>query len=136
MRRADGHPARTLAELGRERLAVEKMSIPVFTLRQRGHEVYVVNDAEAVIAALAGNRTAYGYLWGPIAGWLLRDRRDVLIVEEFVPVDLWDFGIAVRAGDEELQADLNDAVARALEDGVTARLFAAHNVPWTAPRHR
>jgi ABC-type amino acid transport substrate-binding protein len=97
-------PAGDLAELGRERIAVEKVSIPVFTLRQRGHEVYVVDDSEAVVAALAEDRAVYGYLWAPIAAWLLGDRRDVIVAGEFLPADVWDFGVALRAGDLELRA--------------------------------
>ena len=136
LRRADARPARDLAELGRERIVVEKMSIPVFTLRQRGHEVHVVDDSEAVVATLARNRAAYGYLWAPMAAWLLGDRRDVILADEFVPADAWDFAVALRAGDAELRAALDAAVGRSIDDGTVAGVFARHGVPYRRPAPR
>jgi ABC-type amino acid transport substrate-binding protein len=106
------------------------VSIPVFTLRQRGHEVYVVDDSEAVVAALAEDRAVYGYLWAPMAAWLLGDRRDVIVAGEFLPADVWDFGVALRAGDLELRAALEAAIDRSIDDGTVAGIFSRHDVPY------
>lgn len=133
IRSADAARAPSLAAVGDARIGVETTSIPIYTLKQRGHRVFALDDYDAVIRAVADGRAEYGYLWGPLAAWLLRERSDVRLAEEFEPVDLWNFSLAIREGDEELREALDAAVARLVESGEVARIFTSYGVPYLPP---
>lgn len=126
-------PVGTLAELGDSRIAVEAESVPVYTLKQRGHPVHVFFDYGAVAAAVAEGRVPYGYLWGPVAARLLRDRSDVVIASDFQPEDRWNFALAVRENDSTLLAELNEAVEALHREGTVARIFSRNGVPYLTP---
>lgn len=134
IRRREAPPIRSLEELGNEsRLAVESHSVAAFTLRQRGYDVHVLRDPDAVVRAVIERREEYGYLWGPLAGWRLRNRTDVVVAEEFEPRERWRFAFAVRAADAELRSRMDRALAGVSRDGIAARIFASYGVPYTSP---
>ena len=109
--------AGTLTDLGDVRIGVEMISIPVYTLKLRGHKVYAMHDHNKVIEAVADGRIDYGYIWGPLAAWLLRNRDDVVLAETFKPVDRWNFALAVRQEDEPLRQALNRGIRELVEGG-------------------
>lgn len=129
LRRAETKPARSLDRLMATRIAVEKESIVAFTLRQRGHRVHVMPTAQAVVRAIAEGRADYGYLWGPLAAWLVRNRSDVLLEPEITQADRWTFALALRDRDRELYRRLNRAVASRLADGTVAGILRAYGLP-------
>lgn len=133
IRRAGAPPARTLEELGETRVAVEMESVPIYTLKQRGNRVYALDDYEAVIEAVADGRVEYGYVWGPLGAWILRDRSDVEVAGEFEPVERWHFALLVREGEEELRRRLDAAIHALLTRGEVERIFAGHSVPYLSP---
>jgi polar amino acid transport system substrate-binding protein len=134
IRRADAAPVRRMAELGDVRIAVETESVAIYTLKQRGHRVHALDDYDAVIRAVADGRVSYGYLWGPLAAWLIRDRDDLLLVEDFESEDRWNFSLAVRAEDTALRRDLDEALLRMLETGAVADIFGKYGVPYVRPQ--
>ncbi|HEV2146499.1 MAG TPA: transporter substrate-binding domain-containing protein [Longimicrobiaceae bacterium] len=136
IRRADVAPVRTLAELGDTRIAVETESIPIYTLKQRGNRVYAVHDYDAVVEAVADGRADYGYLWGPLASWLLRDRSDVVLAPEFEPVERWSFSLALRESDGALRERLDAAIRDMVRSGEAARVFGEKGVPYLPPGER
>lgn len=123
VRRVQTPPVRQLADLDEERIAVEMVSIPMYTLKQRGLRVFAVDDHAAVIDAVADGRANYGYLWGPIAEWDLRDRDDVVIERQFKPEERWDFAMAVRADDQRLKEEIDSALVALDRSGELAKLF-------------
>jgi ABC-type amino acid transport substrate-binding protein len=125
--------ARALAELSDVRIGVEMISIPVYTLKLRGHKVYAMHDHGGVIQAVADGRIDYGYIWGPLAAWLLRDRGDVVLAKGFEAGDRWNFALAVREGNEALRQALNGAIRELVESGGVAATFAKYGVPYLAP---
>jgi ABC-type amino acid transport substrate-binding protein len=125
--------AGALAELRDIRIGVEMISIPVYTLKLRGHKVYAMHDHEGVIQAVADGRIDYGYIWGPLVAWLLRERDDVVLAEAFEPVDRWNFALAVREEDEPLRQALNGAIRELVESGGVAATFGKYGVPYLAP---
>lgn len=129
-------PVRSLAELGEMRIAVEATSVPIYTLKQRGHPVHALEDYDSVIRAVAQGRTPYGYLWDPIDARKLRDRSDVVMVEAFEPEERWDFGLAVRVEDTGLLKTVDTAVAELLRSGAVERTFAEYEVPYLTPEAR
>lgn len=133
IQRVGTRSVRSLPELGDARIGVEMESIPIFTLRQRGHNMYALRDYEAVIEAVAERRVDYGYLWGPLAAWLLRDRTDVVASEGFEPVERWNFALAVREEEEELLRHLNAAIRELARSKEIARIFASYGVPYLPP---
>lgn len=123
VRRAHSPAVTRLDELRDERVAVEMVSIPIYTLKQRGHRVFAVDDSDAVIDAVADGRANYGYVWGPVAAWDLRDRADVVIDEGFEPEQRWDFALAVRADEPALRREIDRALAALDGSGELAALF-------------
>lgn len=126
-------PVRALAELAGTRIAVEAESVPVYTLKQRGHPIHAFFDYDAVVEAVAEGRVKYGYLWGPVAARLLGNRNDVVIASGFEPEDRWNFAMAVRESDTELQEALNAAIRSLIHDGTIVRIFAGYGVPYLRP---
>lgn len=133
IRRADAPPARTLEALEETRVAVEMESVAIYTLKQRGNRVYALDDYDAVIEAVADGRVEYGYVWGPLAAWLLRDRSDVVVAEEFEPVERWHFALLVREGEEQLRRRLDAAIHALVGRGEVERIFAGYSVPYLLP---
>lgn len=127
IRRSDAPSINSLDDLGENRVAIEAESIVAYTLRQRGHKVHLLKDSEAVIKAVADGKERYGYLWGPIAGWNLRGRKDVVVETNFDSPDQWLFAMAVREKNAELLKKLNKAVRALSKSKTTARLMSAYD---------
>lgn len=89
IRRSGASKVHSLAELGDRHVANETESIVAYTLLQLGHQVHLLRNAEAVIAAVAEGRGLYRYLCGPAATWRLRGRGDVVAAPEFESTDKW-----------------------------------------------
>jgi ABC-type amino acid transport substrate-binding protein len=133
IRRAGARPAPALEQLRDTRVAVEGEAIVTYTLRQQGQKVHVLRDYRAVIDALAEGRAEYGYLWGPLAAWLLRDRTDVVVADEFRPTQLWSFAMAMRQDDARLRQELNGAIRELIRSGAVAAVFTKYAVPYFSP---
>lgn len=133
IRAASARPVRTLEELRETRIALEGESIVTYTLRQKGQPVHVLRTFDGVVRALADGRAEYGYLWGPVAAWLLRERSDVVMEPEFRPTELWNFAMAVRETDEDLRQALNRSIREMVESGSLAGIFSKYQVPYIAP---
>lgn len=132
--RRPGAPAvRTLEALRGTRIALEGESLVTYTLRQQGHQVYVLRDYEAVVEAVADGRADYGYLWGPLAASLTYARRDVVLEQQFRPAEQWTFAMAVRAADSELRQALNGTVREMVDGAAVARIFTQYHIPYSVP---
>lgn len=129
VRSAGSPPARTLEEVGGERVGVEREGLANLLLRQRGRKVYTLEDAETIVAEMAEGEIDYGYLWGPVAAWELRGRTDIVVAPEFEPVDRWPVALALREQDVALREGLNAAIARLTEGGTVTGILTAHGVP-------
>jgi polar amino acid transport system substrate-binding protein len=136
IRRPGARPVGTLEELRGTRIALEGESLVTYTLRQQGHKVHVLRDYQAVIDALADGRAEYGYLWGPLAASLTRERSDVVVEKDFQPTELWNFAIAVREADTELRQALNRGIRELVAGGSLTGIFAKYHVPYVAPARK
>lgn len=136
IRAAHARPIRTLEELQETRIALEGESIVTYTLRQQGQPVHVLRSFDGVVRALADGRAEYGYLWGPLAAWLLRERSDVVVEQEFRATELWNFAMAVRERDQELRQALNRGIREMVENGSLSAIFSKYHVPYVAPVRR
>lgn len=127
--RPGARPVESLTDVGDDRIAVEGESIVVYTLRQRGHRVHVLHDTDAVIEAVADGRAEYGYIWGPLAAWLLRQARDVTVLPMRVPAaDQWQLAFAIRESDEAVRQVVNRAIEDLIASGTIARLAERYHV--------
>jgi ABC-type amino acid transport substrate-binding protein len=120
-------PAR-LEQIGEERIAVEMVSIPIYTLKQRGLKVYALDDMDAVIQAVADGRATYGYVWGPMATWLLRDREDVVLASSYAPEETWGFAIATRFADSGLRNSIDGALTHLTSSGWIEQIFEKYGI--------
>lgn len=130
VRRRDAPPLPSFEDAGDTRIGVEGESVVTYTLRQRGQPVHVLFDRDAVIEAVATGRARYGYLWGPVTAWSLRDREDVVVAPEFESPDRWAFALAVPAESTALRADLDHALAALEADGTLERLITGYGLPY------
>lgn len=128
--RPDVSSPRTLAGVGDSRIAIEMVSIPIYTLKQRGYKVYALDDYDAVINAVADGRAEYGYVWGPLAAWLLRDATAVVLAGEFEPAERWEFAMAVREDHSSTLKALNSTIEELVQSGALSRIFSAYHVPY------
>lgn len=126
-------PPTSLDQVKGERIGVEMVSIPIYTLKLRGQKVFALASTEAVLKAVADGRAAYGYLWGPAAGWILRDRDDLKLAGNFAPEDRWNFAIAVRAKDADLLKRLNSGLRELGANGEIASAFEKYGARYMAP---
>jgi polar amino acid transport system substrate-binding protein len=133
VRRPDAPPLRTLEEAGDTSIGVEAESIANFMLRQSGRKVHVFFDYEAVIREVAEGRTTYGYVWGPVAAWVLRRREDVVIAPEFESSERWSFALAVRESDDQLLRVLNESIRNLTEEGSISEIFRLYHIPYMRP---
>lgn len=131
IRRADAKPVKNLDEISDERIAVEGESISNIALRQRGRQVFVREDAEDVINSLANGFVRYGYIWNPLAAYLLRDRKDIIIEGQFEPVDKWDFALAVRKNEHKKLEEINRAIRKLIENGTVQKIFLSNKIPYS-----
>jgi ABC-type amino acid transport substrate-binding protein len=133
--RSGAQPVRHLDDLPPdERLAVQGRSIGTYLVRRRGHEVHVVRRVEDVINVVADGQTEYGYMWGPLAAWTLKDREDVKLVEGFAPEESWHFALAVREDDAALRQALDSAIEALIESGTAGKILGAYGLSWQDPR--
>lgn len=131
VRRPEAPPVRSFDEVPDTRIGVEGESVVTYTLRQRGQPVHVLFDRDAVIEAVADGRAVYGYLWGPVTAWSLRERDDVVVAAEFESPDRWHFALAVPAGDTALRTELDAAIAALDADGTLERLITGYGLPYS-----
>ncbi|MBW3629909.1 MAG: transporter substrate-binding domain-containing protein [Gemmatimonadetes bacterium] len=129
-------PVRTLEALRGTRIALEGESLVTYTLRQQGHQVYVLRDYQGVVDAVADGRAEYGYLWGPLSASLTHNRSDVVLAEGFRPAELWSFAMAVRGSETELRQALDRAIREMVEGGSLDAIFSRYRVPYVAPASR
>jgi ABC-type amino acid transport substrate-binding protein len=134
VRAADASPLRVLGQARDTRLAVEGDSVVAYTLRHQGQKVQVMFNAEAIIEALANGKITYGYLWGPVAAWQLRDHKQVVLAPEFQPEERWDFALAVRQDDTQLLQKLNTALTRLINAGEVEAAFRRYSLPYLPPK--
>jgi polar amino acid transport system substrate-binding protein len=133
IRRPEAPPVSSLDGLRGKRIALEGESLVTYTLRQQGHQVYVLRDYASVVDAVADGRAEYGYLWGPLAASLTRQRSDVVLAEEFQPPQLWSFATAVLQESSPLRQALDGAIRELTAEGVVAEIFAQYGVPYLPP---
>ena len=133
IRGANARPVRSLEELRETRIALEGESLVTYTLRQQGQAVHVLRNFDGVVKALADGRAEYGYLWGPLATWLLRERSDVVVEKDFQPTELWNFALAVREADTGLRQGLNGAIRDLIGSGVLEGIFSRYGVRYIPP---
>lgn len=136
IRRPSTRALTQLAEAGNARFALEGESVVAYTLRQRGRSVQVLFEHGDVIDAVAQDRVPYGYLWGPIAGWQLRSREDLVIDPAVAAEDQWPFALAVRSTDTALRDRLSAGIARVLHSGEGDRICRSYGIPGCAPETR
>lgn len=133
IRHSDAPPVNNFATIPAERIAVERESIATYSLRQSGQPVYVLKDYEAVLQAVSEAKVRYGYIWGPLAFWHIRERPAVMIAKEFQSPEQWRFAFAVRQADVELLKALNGSIERLLEKGVVAKVLRSYGIEDAAP---
>jgi ABC-type amino acid transport substrate-binding protein len=61
------------------------------------------------------------------------DGGDVVVVQEFEPIERSHFAVAVPQTAHELREALNGAIRALIGDGVVARIFASYGVSYVEP---
>jgi ABC-type amino acid transport substrate-binding protein len=61
------------------------------------------------------------------------DGGDVVVVQEFEPIERWHFAVAVPQTAQELREALNGTIRVLIRDGAVARIFASYGVSYVQP---
>lgn len=91
----------------------------------------------AALEGVARGEADAALLWGPTAGWQLRQppALGLGIAEGYVPPPAlaWNLHVATRADEAPLREAIDGALARAATDGALARAASAYGIPWHPP---
>lgn len=131
-------PAGTPAELRtlrRKRVAIQAQTVASFALAMLHGRQQTHFSVRAALDAVAAGDADAALLWGPVAGWQLRQAPPLAlaIATGYTPPAAlaWNLHVATRAEDAALRAEIDRALA-ALADSLPAQA-AAWGVPWHAP---
>ncbi len=132
-------PLRPAAWRGR-RLAIQSQTVAHFAAQGVGAEVRNFFSPAAAIDGLAAGAADAALVWGPSAGWLLRERAGRgdsacrLAADYLPPAALrWNLHVATRAADTALRASIDGTLATLRTNGTLSRLATLYGVPPHAP---
>lgn len=130
--RADATTPRSLAELGKEPVAVEQGVVV------RGLPTELVAQSYPglgeILDAVASDRIKAGYVIGTRGTWLAEKKyTGKLKFLDGAPVDRFPICAAVRKGDGDLKAALERAFDELAVSGELAKVFARWHVPYVVP---
>jgi ABC-type amino acid transport substrate-binding protein len=126
-----------LASLGNTPVAIQSQTIANFVLHARKVPIRTFfSTGEAVNGVVTGD-AALALLWGPAAGWHLRNHPDLKLffVSGYEPpaVVRWNEHVATRKTDTDLREAIDHAVAKLKESGVLQEFAQRYGMPFRQP---
>lgn len=123
-----------LADLAGKNVGVLSGSVTVDLLKNAGFtdNLKIYPDQNTIILELNNGRIAAGFLEAPSAAWALKqdESLNIKLVQDYVPDERFDAGVAVRKEDKDLQAAIGDALAQMRSDGTISQILGKYGVPF------
>jgi ABC-type amino acid transport substrate-binding protein len=133
----DGGAPVSLMALGENPVAVQSQTIANFVLNARKANMRTFFSTEEALSGLAKGETVTALLWGPAAGWYLRNHPELKLF--FVtgyepPVAVrWNEHVATRKSDPALREALDKALAQLSASGALQPLLERYGIPFHQP---
>jgi polar amino acid transport system substrate-binding protein len=128
--RAGGDAPTGLAGLGDDPVAIEA---GVLARGLEGRKTQTLASLEAILEAVATNRSKAGYVISTRGPWLASQRwPEKLKFLEGDPADRFPICAAVRKTDGDLKAAIDQALSELAQSGKLAEVFARWHIPYTA----
>ncbi|HJY83234.1 MAG TPA: transporter substrate-binding domain-containing protein [Candidatus Binatia bacterium] len=134
--RASGAPT-TLAALGENPVAVQSQTIANFVLNARKAKMRTFFSTEEALNDVAKGETVTALLWGPTAGWYLRNHPELKLffVAGYEPpaVVCWNEHVATRKSDSALREAIDKALAQLNASGALQQRLEHYGIPFHRP---
>lgn len=97
-----------------------------------GDNLQIYPDQNTIILELNNGRIDAAFLEAPSAAWALKqdESLNIKLVEEYVPDERFDAGVAVRKEDQDLAAAIGSALAEMRSDGTIEGILNEYGVPF------
>ncbi len=126
-----------LTALGEQPTAVQSQTIANFVLNARRAKMRTFFSTEEALNGVAKGDAAAALLWGPAAGWYLRNHPELKLffVSGYEPpaVVRWNEHVATRKSDAELRAAIDKALAQLNQSGALQPVLQRYGVPFHQP---
>ncbi len=126
-----------LLSLGTALVAIQSQTIANFVLHAKKVRMRTFFSTEEALNSVAKGETALALLWGPAAGWHLRNHPDLKLffVSGYEPptVVRWNEHVATRAADSDLRNTMDAAIKNLDEKGTLQALAQRYGLPLHKP---
>ncbi len=133
----DGGAPASLMALGENPVAVQSQTIANFVLNARKAKMRTFFSTEEALSGLAKGETATALLWGPAAGWYLRNHPELKLffITGYEPPAAvrWNEHVATRKSDPALREALDKALAQLSASGALQPLLERYGIPFHQP---
>ncbi len=127
----------SLATLGENLVAVQSQTIANFVLNARRVKMRTCFSTEEALSSVAKGEAATALLWGPVAGWHLRNHPELKLffVSGYEPpaVVRWNEHVATRKSDPALREAIDKALAQLSASGALQPLLERYGIPFHQP---
>jgi extracellular solute-binding protein (family 3) len=133
----EGATQTNLNTLGDTPVAVQAQTIANFVLNARKAKMRTFFSVPAAIEGVTKGDAQLALLWGPLAGWHLRNRPEanLTFVTGYEPpaAVCWNEHVATRKADAELRTQIDTALAKLAADGTLKTLMGRYGIPFHEP---
>jgi polar amino acid transport system substrate-binding protein len=128
----DSKRVRSLTDLIDKRVGIVAGTV---ALPESKHVVVRFKTREEVLDRFSADKLDAAFIDADFASWHLhsRPKLDLRLVEEYVPREHWNVGMAVRAESAQLLVEINKALSELAESGQLKNAFAELGVPYRPP---
>ncbi len=133
----EGAVQANLNTLGDAAVAVQAQTIANFVLSARKVKMRTFFSVPAALEGVTKGEASFALLWGPLAGWHLRNHPDakLTLAAEYEPpaVVCWNEHVATRKTDTELRSQIDAALKKLADDGTLKTLMERYGIPFHKP---
>jgi ABC-type amino acid transport substrate-binding protein len=133
----DGNVPSSLDTLGNVSVAVQAQTVANFVLAARKAKMQTFFSVEEALTGVAKGEATAALVWGPSAGWHVRNHPELKLVfaSHYVPpaVVCWNESVATRKSDTALRERIDTALAQLSESGALQTLLARYGIPFHKP---
>jgi polar amino acid transport system substrate-binding protein len=126
-----------LSSLGAAPVAIQAQTIANYVLNARKAQIRTFFSTEEALNGVVKGEAALALLWGPSAGWHLRNHPDVKLffVSAYKPptVVRWNEHVATRKTDTALRDAIDGALKKLDEAGTLQSFLQRYGVPFHKP---
>ena len=133
----DSSTPTTLAALRENPTAVQSQTIANFVLNAHRAKMRTFFSTEEALSSVAKGEAVAALLWGPTAGWYLRNHPELKLffVSGYEPLAVvrWNEHVATRKSEVALSEAIDKALAQLNESGALQPLLERYGVPFHRP---